>query len=148
MLVSDGRAAYGAFAYANAFLHIPIIASHGEHVYEGLHIQNVNAYTSRFKGWMAPFRGVASKYLASYLSWRRMIERDGDRLTPRHCLFVRTVVPAVSCVHLAFLWTRLPGNQKEGGRGARDGLRLCGFAVKSWAWDWMRVRLDWRAVAG
>ena len=88
VLVSDGRAAYGAFAYANKFLHIPIIASHGEHVYEGFHIQNVNAYTSRFKGWMAPFRGVASKYLASYLGWRRMIERDGDRLTPRHCLAV------------------------------------------------------------
>ena len=86
VLVSDGRAAYGAFAHSNAILHIPIIASHGEHVYEGFHIQNVNAYTSRFKCWMAPFKGVASKYLDSYLGWRRMIERDGDRLTPRHCL--------------------------------------------------------------
>jgi len=86
VLVTDGRAAYGAFAHANAILHIPIIASHGEHQYEGFHIQNVNAYTSRFKGWMAPFKGVASKYLASYLGWRRMIERDGDRLLPRHCL--------------------------------------------------------------
>ena len=57
VLVSDGRAAYGAFAYANDLLHIPIIASHGEHVYEGFHIQNVNAYTSRFKLWMSPFHG-------------------------------------------------------------------------------------------
>ncbi|RPG43975.1 MAG: hypothetical protein CBC34_005915, partial [Hyphomicrobiaceae bacterium TMED74] len=38
---------------------------------------------SRFKGWMARFKGVASKYLPSYLGWRRMIERDGERLTPR-----------------------------------------------------------------
>jgi len=86
VLIVRDRAAYGAFAHANAILHIPIIASHGEHQYEGFHIQNVNAYTSRFKGWMAPFKGVASKYLASYLGWRRMIERDGDRLLPRHCL--------------------------------------------------------------
>jgi transposase-like protein len=86
VLVTDGRAVYGAFAHANAILHIPIIASHGEHMYEGFHIQNVNAYTSRFKGWMAPFKGVASKNLPSYLGWRRMIERDGDRLMPRHCL--------------------------------------------------------------
>ncbi len=86
VLITDGRPAYGAFAHANTILHIPIIASHGEHMYEGFHIQNVNAYTSRLKAWMAPFKGVASKYLASYLGWRRMIERDGDRLMPRHCL--------------------------------------------------------------
>jgi transposase-like protein len=86
VLVTDGRAAYGAFAEANKMLHIPIIASRGEHVYEGFHIQNVNAYTSRFKAWMAPVRGVASIYLDTYLGWRRMIERDGDRLLPRHCL--------------------------------------------------------------
>ena len=32
---------------------------------------------------MRPFKGVASWYLPSYLGWRRMIEREGDRLTPR-----------------------------------------------------------------
>jgi hypothetical protein len=31
-------------------------------------------------------KGVASKYLPSFLGWRRMIERDGEALTPRHCL--------------------------------------------------------------
>jgi transposase-like protein len=86
VLVSDGRDAYGAFAHAEGILHIPIIASRGEHVYEGFHIQNVNGYTSRFKGWMRPFNGVASKYLPSYLGWRRTIERDGERFTPERCL--------------------------------------------------------------
>ena len=47
VLVSDGRDAYGTFAHAEGILHIPIIASRGEHVYEGFHIQNVNGYTSR-----------------------------------------------------------------------------------------------------
>ena len=32
------------------------------------------------------FKGVASNYLAIYLGWWRMIDRDGDRLTPRKCL--------------------------------------------------------------
>ena len=86
LLVSDGRAAYGAFADEHGLLHISLNASKGERAYEGYHIQNVNAYISRFKGWMAPFKGVASWYLPSYLGWRRMIERDGEMLTPRHCL--------------------------------------------------------------
>ena len=36
-------------------LHIPIITSRGEHAYKG--IQNVNAYTSRLKDWLRPFKG-------------------------------------------------------------------------------------------
>jgi ISXO2-like transposase domain len=86
VLVSDGRNACGAFAQANAILYVPIIASRGEHVYEGFHIQNINAYTSRLKGWMIRIKGVASNYFASDLGWRRMIERNGERFTPRHAL--------------------------------------------------------------
>lgn len=85
LLVSDGRAAYGQFADAANILHIAINASEGRHTFGTYHIQNVNAYTSRLKTWMARFKGVASTYLASYLGWRRMIEREGARITPRHC---------------------------------------------------------------
>ncbi len=86
LLVSDGRAAYVKFTRETGLLHISLNASAGERIYDGYHIQNVNAYISRFKSWMAPFKGVASWYLSTYIGWRRMIERDGDRLTPRHCL--------------------------------------------------------------
>jgi transposase-like protein len=86
VLVSDGRDAYGAFAHAEDILHIPIITSRGEHAYKGFHIQNVNAYTSRLKDWMRPFKGVASWYLPSYLGWRRAIERLGENFTPERCL--------------------------------------------------------------
>lgn len=86
VLVTDGRPSYATFAKDRGMLHVAIFANHGEHVYDGFHIQNVNAYTSRLKSWMTPFKGVASKYLDSYLGWRRMIERDGDRLTPRHAV--------------------------------------------------------------
>jgi hypothetical protein len=38
------------------------------------HVQNVNAYHSRLKTWMMPFRGVATERLPSYLGWRRLHE--------------------------------------------------------------------------
>jgi transposase-like protein len=80
LLISDGEKAYGAFAAALGLLHVWIVVSKGEHVWRGYHIQNVNAYTSRLKTWMIRFRGVATKYLDSYLGWRRRIDRDGDGL--------------------------------------------------------------------
>ena len=86
VLVTDGNKAYEAFAAATDITQIAIIASAGERKIGCYHTQNVNAYQSRFKGWMARFKGVSSKYLPSYLGWRRMIERVGDGLTPRHCL--------------------------------------------------------------
>jgi hypothetical protein len=42
---------------------------------------------SRFKAWMRPFMGVASKYLDTYLGWRRMIEREGDDRTAERWLY-------------------------------------------------------------
>ena len=86
VLVTDGRPCFRTFARARGLTHVKLIASKGERVKNGFHIQNVNAYMSRLKLWMTPFKGVASKYLANYLGWRRMIERDGDRLTPRHVI--------------------------------------------------------------
>ena len=38
-------------------------------------MQNINAYVSRLRGWMRHFKGVATKYLASYLGWFRMLDR-------------------------------------------------------------------------
>lgn len=86
VLVTDGRAAYGQFADAAGIAHITCIASAGERVLGSYHVQNVNGYQSRLKSWMAPFNGVASWYLPSYLGWRRMIERDARCLTPRHII--------------------------------------------------------------
>jgi len=64
---------------------MPIIASRGEHVYRGFLIQNLNAYTSRLKTWLRPFRGVASWHLSSYLGWRRSVERLAETFTPERC---------------------------------------------------------------
>ena len=38
------------------------------------HIQNVNNYHRRLKGWMQRFNGVATKYLNNYLTWFQVLE--------------------------------------------------------------------------
>ena len=83
-MISDGEKSYGAFAAGHGILHVWIVASKGEHVWQGYHVQNVNAYTRNLKTWMVRFRGVATRYLPSYLGWRRMIDRDGDDASAAH----------------------------------------------------------------
>lgn len=94
LLVSDGRAAYAAFAEAEGLLHISLNASAGDRVYGHYHIQNVNAYISRLKDWMRRFKGVATRHLPSYLGWRRMIEREGENFSPARCLMQALAQPA------------------------------------------------------
>ena len=81
ILVSDGDPAFKAFAAKIQILQVALVASRGEYVYGAYHVQNVNAYTSRLKGWMTKFNGVATKYLDTYLGWQRMRDRDGYTLT-------------------------------------------------------------------
>ena len=76
-----------AFAEAEGIEYELIIASKREHVHEKvLHIQNVNAYGSRFKQWLRRFNGVATKYLQSYLGWRRWLEKGEDCITQKNAL--------------------------------------------------------------
>jgi len=46
-------------------------------------VQNVNGWASGLKGWMRRFRGVATKNMATYLGWRRIIEANGAALSER-----------------------------------------------------------------
>lgn len=50
------------------------------------HIRNVNAYDSRLKGWMFPFRGVATKNLSNYLGWHRYLDVPATKPSPRKFL--------------------------------------------------------------
>lgn len=62
--------------------HRPVNLAAGVRVIAGVyHVQNVNAYDSRLKEWMRRFHGVATHYLASYLGWRRLIERTHETLS-------------------------------------------------------------------
>lgn len=87
ILCTDGAAAYTVIARNLHIEHRPVNISQGVHVVRGAyHIQNVNAYDSRLKGWLARFHGVATDYLESYLGWRRMLERFGKNILPSMCL--------------------------------------------------------------
>lgn len=87
VLCTDGAAVYAAFARTRGITHQVVHARSGQRVREGaFHIQNVNAYHSRLKSWMARFHGVATRYLVNYLGWRRMLERYLHAIQPAHCL--------------------------------------------------------------
>lgn len=57
--------------------HQAVNVSRGQRVSGPWHVQNVNAYVSRLRGWMQRFKGVATKYLDSYLGWFRLLDRSG-----------------------------------------------------------------------
>ncbi|QLC74576.1 IS1595 family transposase [Pseudomonas sp. LPB0260] len=87
VLCTDGAAVYASFARTQGITHHVVHARPGERVRQGaFHIQNVNAYHSRLKNWMARFHGVATRYLPNYLGWRRMLERYQQSIRPDHCI--------------------------------------------------------------
>ena len=80
VLCTDGGAALRVAARHAGLAHRAVNLSKGIRVLAGVyHVQNVNAYDSRLKQWMARFHGVATKYLANYLGWRRWLERWLER---------------------------------------------------------------------
>jgi transposase-like protein len=83
LLVTDANAAYRAFSRRHGIAHQTVNLSAGVRVRPGIegaiHVQNVNAYHSRFRAWLARFRGVASRYLPNYLGWHRAL--DGGKMT-------------------------------------------------------------------
>ena len=85
LLVTDGHPAYRHFAREAGISHEAVNLRAGVRVRGAIHVQNVNAYHSRLRGWLLPFRGVASRYLTNYLGWRWAL--DGGRIrTPESLL--------------------------------------------------------------
>jgi transposase-like protein len=85
VLCTDGLPVYRAFAAQSDIAHQPLNLAQGIRVKDKVfHIQNVNAYDSRLKAWMARFNGVSTKYLPNYLGWFRMLDAGGDALSPKH----------------------------------------------------------------
>lgn len=82
VLCTDSAAVYHGFARAEGITHRRSNLRQKRRTDGAFHIQNVNAYHARLKGWLYPFHGVATKYLANYLGWRRLLERYGDQINP------------------------------------------------------------------
>jgi transposase-like protein len=74
ILMSDANGAYAKFARQAQLRHETVNLSRGGRVRGAVHIQNVNAYHSRFKNWLRHFNGVATNYLENYLGWRWAID--------------------------------------------------------------------------
>lgn len=88
VLSTDGNPTYGVTAQQLAIQSGYFVASYdGPGGYDMWHVQNVNAYDSRLKGWMLRFHGVATKYLHNYLGWRRLLDRFKDAVTSQQFLF-------------------------------------------------------------
>ena len=77
VLCTDGSGLLASAARAHGIEHQPVNVSKGQRVRGAWHIQNVNAYQSRFKQWLRRFNGVATSYLANYLGWFRALDRCG-----------------------------------------------------------------------
>jgi hypothetical protein len=58
--------------------HEAVNTARGERRRGPWHIQNVNAYHSRWKTWMLRFHGVATSYLEHYLGWFRALDRNAQ----------------------------------------------------------------------
>jgi transposase-like protein len=85
LLISDSAMAYRHFAEQAGITHEAVNVQAGIRARGAIHIQNVNSWHSRFKGWLVRFRGVASRYLINYSGWQRLL--DARRLTtPAHLL--------------------------------------------------------------
>jgi transposase-like protein len=76
ILCTDGSGSLAAAAKEIGIEHHALNLTAGIRVIGPWHVQNVNAYHSRLKDFMRRFRGVATRYLDSYLGWFRTIERS------------------------------------------------------------------------
>jgi len=85
LLVTDGASFYPACAATLGVTHETLNQSAGERVRGELHIQTVNSRHERLKTFLRRYRGIATKYLDSYLKWFHLA---GLRLdpSPRACL--------------------------------------------------------------
>jgi transposase-like protein len=98
-LCTDAWRAFSTYAKSKGLEHYRFKSDGTERVKGLYHIQNVNNYHSRLKGWMQRFNGVATKYLDHYLSWFHFLDivkhrSDNASITKmivESCLFSTTV---------------------------------------------------------
>ena len=85
--------AIDSFAKNKGLGYRSIDLSKGIRVIKGIyHIQNVNSYHSRLKGWLSRFKGVATKYLSNYLHWFEFIDciaKDKTQIAAERALLLR-----------------------------------------------------------
>jgi transposase-like protein len=85
LMVTDGAKIYPPCARALGVSHAVLNLSAGERMRGELHIQTVNSRHEGLKTFLRPHRGIATKYLDSYLRWFHLAGLKHTP-TPRACL--------------------------------------------------------------
>ena len=87
VLCTNGSKAFVVAARKLGIEHYTVNLSASIRVGGAWHVQNANAYNSRFKACVQKFRGVATCYLVSHLGWFRALDRKkGDGPKPQQWL--------------------------------------------------------------
>ena len=78
ILCTDGNQSYIQIAEEVAgIIHKRLIISKHHRVEDEVyHIQTLNNYVSRWRGWMQKFHGVGTDYLKNYLAWFRVYNQE------------------------------------------------------------------------
>ena len=100
VLCTDGHLTFEAFTNKYKLKHQVLNASAGERVKaSAFHIQSVNSYHQRLKGWIQRFHGVATKYLHHYLGWFRWFDQHRTK-NNQHFDFMENFITAKDIQHL------------------------------------------------
>lgn len=87
-IVTDGRHLTGAGRFARRFespvLGCPRFPASDSQDMGLAHIGNAVSAIRRFRGWLKPFRGVATKYLPNYLAWHRKLDPTAEARSGFH----------------------------------------------------------------
>lgn len=75
LCIDGGNALWGFVNRRNIPFRLITPDQHVHEVDRVFHLQNVNAFHRRLKGWAGRFNGVSTKYLGNYLAWFQTLDR-------------------------------------------------------------------------
>lgn len=89
LVCSDLKPEYQEYTKSEKLRHGKLQLSKGETVIKDIvHLKNVQNYEAELNNWLRRFRGVASKYLDTYLGWYRNLDEFNLQL-PKRTLLLR-----------------------------------------------------------
>ncbi len=79
VLCTDGNLSYKDITDTLEVDHKRLIGLDNQRVIDSVyHIQTLNNYMKRWKGWLKRFNGIGTDYIESYLSWFRFMETNKE----------------------------------------------------------------------
>jgi transposase-like protein len=79
VLCTDGNLSYKGIVKNLEIDHKRLIGLDNQRIIDGIyHIQTLNNYIKRWKGWLKRFNGVGTAYIENYLSWFRFMEGNAE----------------------------------------------------------------------